>query len=99
MLSASVLGGKLSEAPLPEIRLKDLGTGPEGITASDLGIRILSAIMDGAIQVSGDALAKAGKDTIENAMKGATNAVNKAAGDAIGAAAKGLGDLLNQKKR
>jgi len=99
MLSAAALGGKLSEAPLPEIRLTNLGDGPEGITATDLGRRILSAVMDGAIQVSGDELAKAGKATIYNALHGATNALNKAASDAVGSAAKGIGDLLNPKKK
>lgn len=97
MLSAAALGGKLSEAPLPEIRLTGLGAGPEGITASDLGTRILSAVMDGAIQISGDALTQAGKDTLDNALKGATNALNKSAGEAVGKAAKGLGELLKPK--
>jgi hypothetical protein len=73
---------------LPEIRLTNLGSGPDGITASDLGARVLSAVMDGAIKVSGDALAKAGKE-----------AFNKAADDAAGKAAKGIGDLLNKKKQ
>jgi hypothetical protein len=87
VLAASMLGGKLTEAPLPEIRLTNLGQGPEGITALDLGTRVLNAIMEGAIQVSGDALAKAGQSAIDNAAKGATNAVGRA-----------LGDLLNRKK-
>jgi len=97
-LAASLLGGKLSEAPLPEIRLADLGSGPEGITAADLGTHIMSAIMDGSIKVSGDALTKAGQDAIDNAAKGASNALNKAASDAEGKAMKRLGDLLNKKK-
>ena len=96
-LAASMLGGKLSEAPLPEIRLTDLGGGPEGITASDLGARVLAAVMDGAIKVSGDALAKAGQEAIDNAAKGASNAVNKAASDAADKAAKGISDFLNKK--
>ena len=96
-LAASMLGGKLSEVPLPEVRLTNLGTGREGITPADLGTHILSAVMDGAIKVSGDALAKAGQDAINNATKGATNAVNKAASDATAKAAKGIGDLLNKK--
>lgn len=97
-LAAAALGGKLTEAPLPEIRLTNLGTGPDGITATDLGTRILSAVMDGAIRISGDALTKAGEEALNNALSGATNAVNKAAGDAAGKAVKGLGDLLNKKK-
>jgi hypothetical protein len=96
-LAASMLGGKLSEAPLPEIRLTDLGGGPEGITPADLGARVLAAVMDGAIKVSGDALAKAGQEAIDNAAKGASNALNKAASDATGKAAKGISDFLNKK--
>ena len=96
-LAASMLGGKLREAPLPEIRLTNLGSGPEGITPTDLGARVLTAVMDGAIKVSGDALAKAGQEAIDNAAKGASNALNKAASDAAGKAAKGINDLLNKK--
>jgi len=96
-LAASMLGGKLSEAPLPEIRLTNLGSGPEGITPTELGARVLAAVMDGAIKVSGDALAKAGQEAIDNAAKGASNALNKAASDASGKAAKGINDFLNKK--
>jgi uncharacterized protein involved in outer membrane biogenesis len=97
-LAAAVLGGKLTEAPLPEIHLTNLGGGEEGITAAELGSRILSAIMEGSITVSGDALKKAGLAAIDNATKGANEAANKAANDAVGKAAKGIGDVLNIKK-
>jgi len=96
-LAAAMLGGKLSEAPLPEIRLTNLGNGPEGITPADLGARVLAAVMEGAIKVSGDALAKAGQEAINNATKGASNALNKAASDAAGKATKGINDFLNKK--
>lgn len=86
-LGAALLGGKVVEASLPEIRLKDLGTGPDGITAADLGKRLLSVVMDGAIKVGAEQLSKAGKEALE-----------KNASDAVGKAAKGLGDLLNKKK-
>ena len=86
-LGAAMLGGKVVEASLPEIRLKDLGTGPDGITAADLGKRLLSVVMDGAIKVGADQLSKVGKD-----------ALNKTANEAVGKATKSLGDLLNKKK-
>ncbi len=86
-LGAAMLGGKMAEAVLPEIRLKDLGTGPDGITGADLGNRLLSVIMDGAIKVGADQLTKAGKD-----------ALNKTANEAIGNATKSLDNLLNKKK-
>jgi uncharacterized protein involved in outer membrane biogenesis len=86
-LGAALLGGKVTEAALPEINLKDLGAGPDGITAAELGKRLLSVVMDRAIKVGGDELAKAGKD-----------ALNKTANEAAGKATKALGDLLNKKK-
>jgi uncharacterized protein involved in outer membrane biogenesis len=97
-LAATALGGKLTEAPLPEIRLSNLGAGPEGITATELGTRVLTAIMDGAISVSGDALSKAGQEAIDNATKSATDALGKSGSDAAAKAAKGIGDFLNKKK-
>jgi len=86
-LGAAILGGKVTGASLPEIRLQDLGTGPDGITGADLGNRLLSAIMDGAIKVGADQLSKAGKEVL-----------NQAASDASGKATKALGDFLNKKK-
>ena len=86
-LGAASLGGTVADATLPDIRLKDLGTGPDGITPADLGNRLLTVIMDGAIKVGADQLSKVGKD-----------ALNKAANDATGKATKALGDLLNKKK-
>jgi uncharacterized protein involved in outer membrane biogenesis len=98
-LGAAALGGKLVEAPLPEIRLKDLGQGPEGITGPELGKQILSAINQGAIKTYTDQLAKAGAEALQNITQNATNAVNKAAGDVLNKASKGLGDLLTPKKK
>jgi uncharacterized protein involved in outer membrane biogenesis len=98
-LVASALGGQLTEAPLPEIHLANLGAGPDGITPADLGTRILSAVMEGAIRISGDALAKAGKEALDNATKGANEAANKAAGDAAGKAVRDLEGILSKKKQ
>lgn len=86
-LGAAILGGKVTEASLPEIRLKDLGTGPDGITGADLGNRLLAVIIDRAIKIGADELTKAGKD-----------ALNKTANEAAGKATKALGDLLNKKQ-
>ena len=86
-LGAAMLGGKVADASLPEIHLNDLGTGPNGITAADLGNRLLSVIMDGAIKVGAEQLSKAG-----------TDALNKTANEAVGKATKSLGDLLKKKE-
>lgn len=85
-LGAALLGGKITEASLPEIRLKDLGTGADGITGAELGNRLLAVIIDGAIKIGADELSKAGKD-----------ALNKTANEAAGKATKALGDFLNKK--
>ena len=98
-LGAAALGGKLIEAPLPEIRMSNLGQGPEGITGAELGKQILSQINQGAIKTYTDSLAKAGEEALKNLTSNATNAVNKATSDVLNKATKGLGDLLNGKKK
>ncbi len=97
-LGMAALGGKLVEAPLPEIRINNLGQGPEGITGAELGKEILSQINRGAIKTYTEQLEKAGVEALQNITQNATNAVNKAAGDVLNKASKGLGDLLNKKK-
>ena len=66
--------------------LKDLGTGPDGITGAELGNRLLAVIIDRAIEIGADEMTKAGKD-----------ALNKTANEAAGKATKALGDFLNKK--
>lgn len=98
-LGAAMLGGKLIEAPLPEIRFEKLGQGPEGITGAELGNVILSKLTEEAIKTYGDKLAQSGAEALNNLTQNATNAVNKATSDAINKASKGLGDLLAPKKK
>lgn len=97
-LGAAALGGKLIEAPLPEIRLNNLGQGPEGITGAELGKVVLSKINEEAIKTYTDQLAKAGAEALQNLSQNATNIINKTTTEALDKAAKGLGDLLNKKK-
>jgi uncharacterized protein involved in outer membrane biogenesis len=98
-LGAAMLGGKVIEAPLPEIRLEKLGQGPEGITGAELGKIILDKITEEAIKTYGDKLAQAGAEALHNLSQNATNTANKAMGDALNKASKGLGDLLAPKKK
>ena len=98
-LGAAMLGGKLIEAPLPEIRFEKLGQGPEGITGAELGKIILAKITEEAIKTYGDKLAQAGTAALNNLTQNATNTVNKATADALNKAAKGLDGLLNGKKK
>lgn len=97
-LGAAMLGGKVIEAPLPEIRLNNLGQGPEGITGRELGRVILSQINQEALKTYTDKLAQAGAEALQNLTTTATNVVNKAATDALNKATKGLGELLTPKK-
>lgn len=97
-LGIAAAGGKLIEAPLPEIRFEKLGQGPEGITGAELGKIILSKLTEEAIKTYGDKLAQAGAEALNNLTQNATNAVNKATSDVLNKATKGLGDLLNKKK-
>jgi len=98
-LGMAALGGKLIEAPLPEIRMSNLGQGPEGITGAELGKEILSQINRGAIKTYTEQLEKMGAEALQNLTQNATNVVNKAASDVLNKASKGLGDLLNTKKK
>jgi hypothetical protein len=98
-LGIAAAGGKLIEAPLPEIRLEKLGQGPEGITGAELGKVLLSKLNEEALKTYTDKLAQAGAEALQNLSQNATNAVNKAASDAINKASKGLNDLLSPKKK
>ena len=63
------LAGKTATLPLPEIRLQDLGKGPEGITGSELARQVLSAVLKGSIEASSSAVTDLGKDA-GKAVKG-----------------------------
>jgi uncharacterized protein involved in outer membrane biogenesis len=92
----AALGGKVYEAPLPEVRLEKLGQGPEGITAAELGKVILSKINQTAIETYGDKLAEASAAALNELTARATNAVNEATSDAIQNATKKLDKLFKK---
>jgi len=100
-VSFAGLAGKSATLALPEIRLKDLGTGPEGIMPAELTRQVLSAILSRSIEVSSGAVADLGKQAADLG-KQAADLLGKEAGqsaaDAAGKAAKGLGDLLKKSK-
>ena len=86
-VSLTAMDGTAVTVPLPDIHLKDLGTGPEGITAAELTQRVLEAIQQNAIQaasgVATEAAVKAAEGTGSNAVERLT---------------KGLGGLLKKDK-
>jgi uncharacterized protein involved in outer membrane biogenesis len=92
----AALGGKVYEAPLPEVRLEKLGQGPDGITAAELGKVILSKINEQAIKTYGDKLAEAGAAALNELTAKATNAVNEATSDAIQNATRKLDKFLKK---
>jgi uncharacterized protein involved in outer membrane biogenesis len=98
-LGMAALGGKLIEAPLPEIKLDKLGQGAEGITGAELGKVILSKINEAAIKTYGDKLEEAGAEALRNLSQNATNAVQKATSDVLNKATKGLEGLLTPKPK
>jgi uncharacterized protein involved in outer membrane biogenesis len=93
-VTATVLGTQTATVDLPDIHLKDLGTGPDGITVAELSERVLKAVVDGASKVAAEAMTKLGKDATEaakNLGKGAVDDANKSLKDAT--------DIFKKKKQ
>jgi hypothetical protein len=90
-VSITGLVGQTATVTIPEIRLADLGTGPEGITVAELSKRVLRAVLDRSLQAAGPALTELGKNgLIKELGKGNTGEVEKIT--------KGIGDLLKKSK-
>ena len=91
-VSSSMLGGQQVTVVLPEIRLTNLGQGPDGITAAELTKRVLNDVVAAAIPAAEKALKDAAKgvtDTFKDLTKGGTNSLDKVT--------KGVGDLFKKK--
>jgi uncharacterized protein involved in outer membrane biogenesis len=88
-LSVSILGGKSVTMPLPEIRLNDLGTGPDGITVAELAKLIIQKIKAGAEQSASGALGGLG-----SAAGSLTKDAGNTATNALGKVGKGIGGLF-----
>lgn len=97
-VGAALLGGKIIEAPLPEIHFENLGQGPDGITGAELGKLILAKITEESLKAYGDRLSEAGAEALQNLSQNATNAAQTVMSNALNKASKGLGDLLTPKK-
>jgi hypothetical protein len=87
-LGLTALGGEAATVTLGEIHLKNLGTGPDGITAAELTSEVLKAIEDQAVQASAEAAGNLGK-LAKNLGKGGTNGVQSIE--------QSLGNLLKKK--
>lgn len=80
------LGSGTAVVPLPDIRLQNLGTGPDGITASELAEIVLAAIEEGALNAGSGAVTDIGKGAVyvakdpANAVSNVLQKVTKGAG-------------------
>ena len=91
-VSSTMLGGKQVTVTLPEIRLTNLGQGPDGITAAELTKRVLNDVVTASIPAAEKALKDAAKgvtDAVKDLTKGGTNSLDKVT--------KGVGDLFKKK--
>lgn len=89
-VSVTGLGGQTATMPLPEIRLQNLGTGPEGITPTELTTQVLQAVLDGAAKQG----AVAAEDLAKNAVNLGKNAATQTATNVLNNVKKGLGGLF-----
>ena len=85
-VNSPLLGGDREQA-LPEIRLHDLGKGPDGITAADLAEQVLAALQSAATQAAVGTVADISKNGLPKDLKQVgTNALDKVS--------KGLGGFF-----
>jgi len=92
-VTASVLGGKSASLVLPEIRLANLGQGPEGITAAELSALAFSEVVEAAAKAVTANVGKIGGSVLEGA-KGLETGTK----DTLKKASSGISDLLKKKE-
>jgi hypothetical protein len=83
------LGSQEATVSMQDIRLNDMGKGPEGITAAELTSQVLTVVLKQAEQQAASVVADLAKGATYLSGEVPTNAVDKAA--------KSLGDLLKKK--
>jgi hypothetical protein len=88
----SELGGKTMTLPLPTIHLSNLGTGPEGITVTELTKQVISAIEKQSVETVTTESGNLGK-----AASNLTKGLGKDAGGTVSNVTKGLGNLFKKK--
>jgi uncharacterized protein involved in outer membrane biogenesis len=91
-LSAEALGLKSMDVTIPDIHLTNLGTGPEGITPSELISKVIGAIEKETAQVA--------TEKLPNLTKQATDEISKASGlstNAVQSIGKGITDMFKKK--
>lgn len=92
-VSLSGMGGTAMVLPLPNIELRNLGQGEEGITVAELVQEILKQVSERSAKVVVDTAADPRK-----AAADALDQVTKELPDAVGKAVNEIGDLLKKKE-
>jgi hypothetical protein len=96
-VSVTALGNaKSATVPLPEIHLKNLGTGPDGITAAELTKLIITEIENKARAASADTVSDLAKQGVEVFSREAGKTAGNAATNALDKATKGIGNLFKK---
>jgi uncharacterized protein involved in outer membrane biogenesis len=90
-VSLTGMGGREMTLPLPDIHLTNLGTGADGITATDLTRRVLNALTTATVRAVADATGDVGAGAL-NLGKGA----GKTVGEDANKITRGLGSLFKQ---
>jgi len=90
-VSVTGMGGAAAAVPLPDIRLENLGSGPEGITAAELTGKVIGAIEKNAASVASGVVSDIGKGAVKEASNTASNA--------LGTVTKGIGGLFKKKEQ
>lgn len=90
-VTASVIGGKAVTLPLPEIRLANLGQGPEGITAAELSAKVFGEVVESAAKAVTANAMKLGGDVADAAKN-----IGTSTKDSAKKAASGITDLFKK---
>ena len=88
-VALSMLGGKPMTVTIPDIRMTNLGQGPEGITVADLADKMTTQVLAAVLPAVTKAVTDLGSIGADALNKGATEQINKAT--------KGIGDLFKKK--
>ena len=84
--------GQVFPLKVPDIKLNDLGTGPDGITSGELTKRVITELTEKIGPIAAQEISKLGKEVLGTAGENA----NKAVGEA-GKTLKGVTDIFKKK--
>lgn len=85
--------GQVFPLKVPDIKLTNLGAGPNGITAGDLIKRVMSELTGQIGTIAAQSISKLGKQALDTT----TDTAGKAVGDTGSKAAKSITDLFKKK--